>query len=76
MLAKRRETQTEREPPKIQAAEKEAKKNKKMMGNSGFGQMAILPGRGEEAGRKEVETSRSIPEKPRHATGFPDPGVT
>ena len=46
------------------------------MGNSGFGQMAILPGRGEEAGRKEVETSRSIPEKPRHATGFPDPGVT
>ena len=35
MLAKRRETQTEREPPKIQAAEKEgkkeAKKNKRMM---------------------------------------------
>ena len=36
MLAKRRETQTEREPPKIQATEKEAKKMpkriKKMMG--------------------------------------------
>ena len=32
MLAKRREAQTEREQPKIQAAEKEAKMNEKMMG--------------------------------------------
>ena len=32
MLAKRRETQTEREPPKIQATEKEAKMSEKMMG--------------------------------------------
>ena len=37
--------------------------------------MAIHPGRGEESDRKEVETSRSIPEKPRRATGFPDPGI-